>query len=139
MSFHNLLIFKARVTLCAPLFLSKRPFTHAHSFYPIAQIIRQHGEAIGSVIVDVLHREAEAGQLVHGLAVIIVPAAVGTEIIAPDSRGMLLNSSQLRHIGRGFFVRHKSHAYPCSHWHICQWCRGAVKSYAQICLQALAK
>jgi len=76
----------------------KWPFPHTNRLNPIAQIIRQHGEAVGGVIVDVLHREAEAGQLVHGLAVIIVPAAVGTEIIAPDSRGVLLNASQLRHI-----------------------------------------
>ena len=55
---------------------------------------------------DVLHRKAEACQFVHCLAIIIVPAAVGTEIEAPDSRGVLLDASQLRHIGRGFFVRH---------------------------------
>lgn len=87
-------------------FFSKRPFAHTDCLNPVAQIIRQHGEAVSGVIVDVLYREAEAGQLVHGLAVIIVPAAVGTEIIAPDSRGVLLDASQLCHIGRGFFVRH---------------------------------
>ena len=85
---------------------SKRPFPHAYRLDPVAQVIRQHSEAVGGVIVDVLHGEAEAGQLVHGLAVIIVPAAVGAEIIAPDSRGVLLDAGQLRHIGRGFFVRH---------------------------------
>ena len=87
------------------LFL-KRPLPNTHSLNPIAQVICQHGEAIGGVIVDILHGEGKPRQLVHGLAVIIVPAAVGTEIIAPDSRGVLLNASQLRHIGRGFFVRH---------------------------------
>jgi len=64
------------------LFLSinlKWPFPHTNRLNPIAQIIRQHGEAIGSVIVDILHGKAKPRQLVHGLAVIIVPAAVHKE------------------------------------------------------------
>ena len=84
----------------------ERPFRHTNRLNPIAQVISQHGEAIGGDIVDILHGEGKPRQLVHGLAVIIVPAAVGTEIIAPDSRGVLLDASQFRHIGRGLFVRH---------------------------------
>ncbi len=72
------------------LFLSKRPFAHTNRLNPIAQVIRQHGEAVGGVIVDIFHRKAEAGQLIHGLTVIVILAVIGTEIIAPDSREVLL-------------------------------------------------
>lgn len=55
---------------------------------------------------NVFDRKAEAGHLVHGFAVIIVPAVIAAEIEAPDRRRVLLYPRQLRHICRSFFVRH---------------------------------
>jgi len=52
---------------------SKQPSSHAYNLNPIGEVICQHGKGVSGVIVDVLHSEAEAGQLVHGLAVIINP------------------------------------------------------------------
>ncbi len=87
-------------------FSLKRTLPNADHLNPVAQVICQHGHGICSVIVDILHGETEAGQLVHGLAVIVIPAAVFPEIEVPDRGCMLLNSRQFRHIRRSFFVRH---------------------------------
>ena len=47
-------------------------------------------------------REAEAGQLVHGVAVILVAAGVAAEIKPPHIRRVLLYASELRHVRRSF-------------------------------------
>ena len=71
--------------------LLKRSFAYTHCFNSICQVISQHGKGVCGVIVEIFHRKTEAGQLVHGLAVIIIPAFITAEIEAAHSRGMLFN------------------------------------------------
>lgn len=86
--------------------MSKRAFPHAHGLDPIRQVICQHGHAVCGVIVDIFHGEAEASHLVHGFAVIIVPAVIAAEIKCPDRRRVLLDTGQLGHVRRCLFMAH---------------------------------
>ena len=63
-------------------------------------MIRQRGHAVCGVIVDVFHGKGEAGHLVHGIAVIIVLAVIRAQVKRPDRRRVLLDTSQLGHVGR---------------------------------------
>ena len=97
---------QARVNSLGLATLSKRPFPHADRLYPVRQVICQHGHAVCGVVVDVFDRKAKAGHFVHGLAVIIVPAVISTEIKCPDRRRVLLDTGQLGHVGRHLFMAH---------------------------------
>lgn len=63
-----------------------------------------NGHAVCGVIVDALDREAEAGHLVHGLAVVIIPAVITPGIKRPDRRRVLLYAGQLGHVRRGLLM-----------------------------------
>ena len=55
---------------------------------------------------EVLGGETEPRQLVHGSAVIVIAAGVGTEIKITDGRGVLLDAGQLRHVRGCLLVAH---------------------------------
>lgn len=92
--------------ICAFSHILKQSLPYTHRLNSICQIVCHHSHGVSCVIVDILYGKAEAAHLVHGLAVVIVPAFFATEIIASHCRCMLLYPRQLRHIGRCLFVRH---------------------------------
>ena len=79
---------------------------HGNALDSAAQIVNQHRQAVGSIIMKVLRREAETRHLVHGSSVILIATVRITEIEAADRRRMLLDACQLRHVRGSFLVRH---------------------------------
>ena len=59
----------------------------------------EHSKTIGCIVVKVLGSEAERCEFVHCPAVILVAAVAITEIEVTNSGGVLLNTSELCHIG----------------------------------------
>ena len=55
---------------------------------------------------EVLGSETERGEFGHCPAVILVTALVFTEVKIANSGSVLLNASELRHIGRRFLMAH---------------------------------
>ena len=58
----------------------ERPSRHRSHLTSIKHIRCQHGHAIRRIIVQIFRREGEAGQLIHGLAVVLIAAADIEEI-----------------------------------------------------------
>lgn len=87
-------------------FRSKRSSRHGDNLRALGDIACHHGEAIGGVIVQILRREEKARKLRHRLAVILVTTLAIAEIKATDSRRVLLNARELRHIRRRLLVAH---------------------------------
>ena len=81
-------------------------FCHRDELLTAENIPSQHRQTIGSVVMEILRREAKTRQLVHGLTVIVVPAIALPEVEIPNRRRVLLDPRQLRHVRGSFLVTH---------------------------------
>ena len=87
-------------------FQLKRSPRHRHYLRSLGDVARQHCEAVGSIVVQVLCRERKRVQLRHRLAVVIVTTVAITEIEIANDRCVLLDARELRHIRGRFLVAH---------------------------------
>ena len=88
------------------LFLLKRSFSYGDDAGAFGDERCEHSKAIRCVVVEVLGGEAERREFVHCPAVILVAAVAITEIEVTNCGGVLLNTSELRHVRRSLLMTH---------------------------------